>query len=447
MPLRVLLLVVSVAINATLLAAFAFRPALAPTVVRNIFEHGSNTAPTADLPRHSSPADAAAQAEADARRAAARQAQLWSMLKTEDLAALVARLRAAGFSAAVVRAIVDAQIEARFAGRIKELTRANEETPYWKPDLNMYSGNSKLYAELSQIYRERSRALRELLGKDAMAWGGLDPTAAQLRQYGNLSPAKIDLVQRINDDYAEMTSQIRTAMQGVTLPEDREKLALLEREKHADLAAVLSPEELAAYEMRTSPITNRLRSAFAIMDVSEQEFRSIYGIYQPLADKLFPTVGGMYTPEMSEQRREATKQVNAQVKAALGDARFAQFERATNSEFQQLYRMSQTDNLPFDTIARAFDVRTATAENSMKIMNDRALSNDEKRRQLENLATTARTQILSTLGPTVGPTYVQNANWLNYIQQGGAVTFMPEGGTSYRRLPTTPPAGTTPPTK
>src|SRR5258707_692709 len=86
-----------------------------------------------------------------------------------------------------------------------------------------------------------------------------DVSATQRRQFGNLSRQKVDSVQRIEDDYSEMTSAIRAAMAGITLPEDRDKLALLAREKHADLAAVLTPGELADYELRSSPITSLLR--------------------------------------------------------------------------------------------------------------------------------------------------------------------------------------------
>lgn len=427
MKLRLLLLAGSATINLAFAAAFILRPSLAPAGVRHVFhlgERGPQTGPSPDA----TPRKAAA---------AAPSAPLWSAFATDDLGTLVARLRSAGFPPIVVRAIVDAEIERRFSARMKALTRGLEDTPYWKPDPSYFTGNSKLFEEVSQIYRERSRLLRDLLGKDSLAYGMGDPTELQRRQFGNLSQAKVDLVQRITDDYAEMSSQVRAAMQGVQLPEDREKLAFLEKEKVADLAAVLTPEELAEYQMRSSAVTSRLRTAMSILDASESEFRRIYEIQQPYADLLYPTSPLFYTSDTGEKRRDALATINAQIKQQLGEERALQYQRATNNEFQQLYRIGQRDGIAFDSLVRAYDARTIAADASQKIYNDRSLSADQRRAALQELAQTTRTQILSTLGPNAGPTYVENSRWLRHIEGGGAITITPDGNMVYRSPPPT----------
>ncbi len=435
LPMKPVVLIIgtSLAANAALLGLFAARPNLAPPSVRSFFT-ASDTTPAQS---------AASLSAAQPGKRSSVAAPWWHSLETPDLTTLVARLRAAGFPPAILRSIIDAEIEARFAPRIQALTRELNETPYWKPDPSLYAGNTRLFESISQIYRERSQLLRGLLGQDAFAYSGVDPSAAQQRQYGNLSEAKISLVQRIVDDYAEMIGQVRTAMQGVTLPEDREKLALLEREKRADLAAMLTPAELADYEMRSSPITGRLRTPLSIMNASEAEFRKIFEIQQPYANVISPGVG-LITMEMSQQRRDATAKINEQIKAALGDERFAQYERASQSEFQQLHRLGTAEGVSYDAMAKAFSVRGPTATASAAIMNDRNLSADDKRNALKNLAQTARTEILSTLGPTVGPAYAEGARWLTHIAQGGSVSIMPDGNMSYRMSPPMNPPGTTP---
>lgn len=431
MKLLPVVLVGSLAANAALATLFVNRPALAPPALRAFFMPAKTAEPTAaEAKMEAARAErAATRAVAEAR---AQRSKLWRALHTEDLKTLAAQLRAAGFPTAVVRAIVDAQVEARFAPQIRELKRATEETPYWKPDPTMYSGNSEVFTKLSQIYRERAKVMREVLGQDALAWGATDPTAAQRRQFGDIAPAKIDLVQRINDDYAEMSAQVRTAMQGVTLPEDREKLALLEREKRADLAALLTPQELNDYEMRSSPVTSRLRSALSVMEASEAEFLAIYKIQQPFVDTLYSSSNMVTTRSSFEQRRELTAQVNEQVKAALGEARFLEYQRATNYEYQGLHRMAQVENLPVTAVAQAFDVRASTAEASDKIMNDRSLTPEARTAALQTLAQSAHNQIISAVGPKVGNAYANNAQWLTYIKQGGAISIMPDGNLSYR---------------
>lgn len=430
MKLRLLVLFSSAVLNAALLGAFIARPSLAPSSLRGVF--GGESAP-ANAPRPpSGPKGASA--------APAAKPELWSALHSPDIATLVARLREAGFPAFIIRAIADVEIERVFRPRLQALSRAFHETPYWKSEPGYYSGNPRLFEQLNQIYRERSRVLRDLLGQDAFAMGGMDPTALQRMQFGNLSPAKIDLVQRINDDYNDMMGQVRAAMQGVTLPEDREKLALLEREKRADLAAVLTTEELADYEMRTSPITSRLRSTFNIMEVSEAEFRAVYKVHEPFKDILYPTAVTYFSSEMMDQRREAQQAVNQQIKAALGEARWPEYQRASDSDFQQLYRLGQRDNVAYDTLVRVHNLRTTTSEAALRILDDRAMPSEQKRAALTDLANGARSQILAALGPTTGPAYADNSRWLVGLQHGRVTSVASDGiSTMTRTLPLPPP--------
>lgn len=435
MKLLAALLAGSLAINAALFVAFTVKPTLAPSVLRDYFPSGTPGASA----RHSSGAQSPLGSAAGVKPRDAKPAagvSLWATLDTEDLPALIARLRAAGFSRTVVRAIVNARLEEKFAARMKEITAPIENTPFWKPDpLNGMLGLPAYYEQYSQISRERSRVLRELLGNDFYAYAA-DPTAAQKRQFGSMSAAKVDLVQRINDDYAEMTSQIRASMQGITLPEDREKLALLEREKRADLASLLSPEEFADYEMRSSPVTSRMRAALTIMDASESEFQTLFKIQQAYQERINPSTGlGFVSSDMMTQRTEAQKQQADQIKAALGEARAAEFARASNSDYQQIHRLTQRDGLPIATANQAFALRDSAAQESTRIMNDPSLDIEAKRGALKSLGQSTRQQLVNTLGQNAGTSYAQSARWVTQLENGGSLGLTPDGLLSYRNLP------------
>jgi hypothetical protein len=434
MKLPVIVLLASLAANAALTVVFVTRPSVAPPILRDYLtgRPAEVEAATAANERQAARADQNARVAASRTEAARRQ--LWASLDTNDLPQLVERLRAAGFSRVVIRSIINAKLEERFEAKMRDLTAPLEALPYWKPDPTSGMGMMSFYEQYNQIYRERSRALRELLGSEFFTAYSADPSAALRRQYGNLPQAKIDLVQRIVDDYAEMTSQVRAAMQNVTLPEDREKLALLEREKKADLASLLSPQELEDYEMRSSPVTTRLRQAFTIMDASEGEFRSIYKIQQAYYDSINPPTG-MMTSDMMTARTDAQKKQADQLRAALGDARYREFARASNSDYQQLYRMAQRDNVPIEAANRAFDLRDTLAQESSRIINDRVLDTEAKRTALKTLGQNARIQIVGTLGPNLGTSYSQTARWLTHVENGGALTPTPDGNVSYRSLP------------
>jgi hypothetical protein len=427
-----LLLGLSVAVNIGLLSAFVIKPTLAPPAVRGVFQSSAASDETATSRRLAAEKRASSTQPAT-NSAASAQSQLWATLDSDDLPTLIKRLRAAGFSRSVILGILNARLEGRFTERMKALTGDLENTPYWKPD-PMNSPGNKYWEEYSQIYRERSRMLRELLGDDSMAWGGSDVAAAQRRQFGNIPKEKIDMVQRINDDYAEMTSQIRASTQGITLPEDREKMALLEREKRADLAAVLSPQELEEYEMRSSPVTSRMRNTLSIMDANEAEFRAMFKVQQAFNDRVNPMMSGVISSRMMDDRREAQKEMNEQMKTVLSPERYNDYTRASNTEYQLLHRLGQKDNIPTETLTRAFGIRDGIAAESVKIADDTALTTEQKRAALTELAQKGRTQILSTLGPGAGETYAQSARWLTTIERGSGVVFGPDGNPMPRTI-------------
>lgn len=435
-----LVLTASVIVNAGCFALLLINPRLAPPAVRDflpaVFHPEANAiaATGQKSPVPSAPVAASAVSERVPR---------WSAFASGDLSTLVANLRAAGFSPLIIRAIVTAQIDARFRERMNALVGPAADTPFWKPEsVSFLSSSSKVYAEYSQIYRERSALLRQLLGNEALADSANEATAAQRRQYGDIPSNKIELVQRIADDYAEMTAQVQSGSQGIMLPADREKIALLAREKRADLAAILTPEELEGYEMRTSTVTSRMRQALTLMDATEEEFRAIFRAQQPLADVLYPT--GTFGSDAAQQRTNALKTVAETLKAALGEQRFAEYTRATDYEYQNLVRIAQRDNLPIDRINAVYGLRDTVAKESSRIYDDKQLGPEEKRAALATLGQSIKSQILGTLGQTAGTAFMQSAQWATAPERGWVIRLGPDGQmNSFMSLP--PPSPPKPP--
>jgi hypothetical protein len=423
------LLVLSLAANAAMLIAFAAWPALAPPEWAQVFAGQSARAasgPSGPAAKNSPSAPA--------------PAKLWDRLQsgTADLRQLMVRLREAGFPPLVIRWVISALVDARIAQRSDELLGPAALLPYWKSD--EFTGfdffrDSKRSEIFNQLFRERSRQLRELLGDDATY--ATDPTAEQRRRFGDLSPAKIDAVQRIVDDYEEMMSQVRTAAGGVTLQEDREKLRLLENEKHADLAAVLTAQELEDYETRSHYLMWRLRGAMTLMDATEQEFRAIFAAQKSVEEQLrvMRPSDAQILSRSADQPGAPQAQMNQQLKAALGEQRFAEYSRAMNGEYQMLVRFTQRENLPIETAVRVFSLRDDVARESNRIYDDTGLTLAQKQIALQALGQQTRAQILSALGSTAGPAYAQTAaRWLTTVERGGAVSFGPENQMTTRKL-------------
>ncbi|HVS53928.1 MAG TPA: hypothetical protein VHD62_16350 [Opitutaceae bacterium] len=399
------LLGLSLAANAALFVTIGRHPRIVPPAFRDFFARPFGATEVAAAPVAAKPPTSAA------------KTPLWSTVPANDLNALVARLRALGFPPSIVRAIVGAEVAARYNSRLRELTSPDPNTPYWRTSPYATFDSARM-AEYTRLQTERSRLLRDLF-KDPFFTAD-DVSPAQRRRFGNLPSQKIDMLQRIEDDYSEMISAARGATNGIMLPEDREKLALLARERHADLAGVLTPEELADYELRSSPLTTMLARELGNFDANEAEFRAIFQAHQAYSDK-FPGGGGVIS---FQDRGAAAQELQAQLKSALGDQRYADYQRETDRDYQQLSRLAERANLPAATAASAFDVRYAVAAQTQQIADDASLDADQKRAALQLLAQNTRTQLTALLGPTVGPMFVNTSNrWLNQVERGMAVSF------------------------
>ncbi len=401
-----LIIYLSVLANLAFAVALAVQPDLIPLPARDFFVRHFHIASSTSAPE-----------VAAAARTSTPPPKLWSTLATTDLRTLVQRLLAAGFPPDIIRAIVRAQLAEHYTPLIRALAEPDPNTPYWKqPSRYMMSGDKRI-AEINRLQQEQAKITRDLFSEMLAPLG--EPTPAQRRQFGNLPLMKIEAVQRINDDYTEMDGALKAGFNGVMLKEDLDKQALLDQEKHADLAAVLSPDELAEYEMRTSPITNFLRNQMTAFDASKAEFTAIYQAEKDANDKL---PGGVASD--NQTRAPVQKEMEDALRAALGDARYTDYIRSMNNEYRQLTQIADRADLPAGTASTAFDVRDAAAAESNRIYDDKSMDIEQKRTALQALAQTTRDQLGAVLGPTAGPAYLNAAQgWLNNIASGAAVSF------------------------
>lgn len=372
----------------------------------------------------------------------------WASLNPGDLHSLVARLRAAGFPPATIRAIINAQVNDQLRSKFVEMSAHLETKPFWATDGVIVGYNDpKALALFREMGRESNRLLKDALGPDFPDTNS-ETSDYQRRRFGDLPKDKIDQLQRITEDYDDLRQQTTAAARGLMLPEDREKLALLEKEKRADLAKVLTPQELDDYLMRTSNTTMQLRTALTAFNASESEFRTIYQAKAAFDEKYsFQNMGNYLGADIMKDRNAAQAQVAEQLKAALGEARYAEYARASDREFQAINRIAQQANLPDTAAVQAYNLRDTASKESNRIFADTSLSTDQKRSALQTLAQSTRTQLNATLGAEAGGTYLKVAeNWLGRIEHGAAITFTEGGGTSSRSLPTARPTNAAAPT-
>ena len=431
----------SILVNVALLSAIAMRPSLAPPSVEAIlvrrFHLGSEVAPLKSREVLLSPS---AVRRGIPEPVPIKGPALGAFFATEDFAVMTARMRAAGFPAGVIAEIARREVDARYEARINALTALDPNTPFWKTSPDAIAKANRIGVQMSQLIQEREKAYRDAVN-DPFFFQEAALDIGQRRMWGDLPRTKLDRIQRIEDDYADMIANARTSANGILLAEDRQKLELLEREKQTDIAALLSPEELAEYKLRTGApgVASRLR----LFNPTEAEYRIIAQATGEM-NRNGQTNGT--PPATPDQRREILQSFETQLKAALGSSRYAELVLTSNPEFQYLSQAAEADHLPAATVRQAFSLRDQVVQESNRIFDNPALDAAQKRTALQQLAQNTRNQLLSTLGPSSGPEYLKIAeSWLSNVANGSAVSFVTNGplgnvSPTFRRLPVAPAA-------
>jgi hypothetical protein len=386
MNLKVIVVVGSLSLNAALAAVLVVRYATAETISQPKVEEATaptvvNREPVASLS--------------------------WQELAQTGDQELVARLRSEGFPADVIRRVVMARLDERFAARRRAFAAKIGPRPYWKGYSGPYSDallDPELLAQRRALQKEYTDALQQVIGtyysEYEMLW--------LRREYGDLPAAKISLVAAINNDYQELQSRVRGAIKLVEFPEDRLQLEYLETERRRDLAQILTPEEMMEYDFRASPTARNLHSQLASFEPSEAEYRAIFQ-----AERAFEQQMGDRSLEADETRRLR----HAQVQAVLSPERFADYKVKTSGSYRPLLALVTDLKLPETAIASAIGIQHDITLRADILRNDPSLANDQRNAQLAALSREATQRLTAVLGQDGFDSYRNIGNgWIGRLQ-------------------------------
>lgn len=341
---------------------------------------------------------------------------LWSRFTDATDADYADRLKAEGLPLPVVRALVQARISARFAARLKALQPSPGRDEYWRghaylPDTTL---SPQARAARRQIQREISEAVSAALGSDADV-ATPHELAMRARTYGNLPVEKIEQVEALVRDYAELQAQVRDSAQGVTLPEDRELYRLLERERRTELAALMTPEELLEYDLRNSPSASAVRGLTRYFEPTEEEYRALVQLRLDF-DRQF---GATNLSEEEQARKRAAEVVLAQeVKGLLSPERFAEYELTANNDFRNTAMTLGQFNFDLPVVREVMTLRRDITARAAAIESNPAYTTEQRAAELVALYREASSKLTSQLGPKAYESLERNnaGSWLRKLQ-------------------------------
>ncbi|MEO7800251.1 MAG: hypothetical protein ABIY47_21255 [Opitutaceae bacterium] len=316
---------------------------------------------------------------------------IWPAMQTDDLAAQITRLQAAGFPKNIIYPIISARVDEAFRGRFQAIPQEKTDTPFWK----LRSRTSKLDLARSELHREKQKLLTDLLGEDPGDTGVPEPMQRILEQrlVHSVPTEKLGDVQKLLSEFADKRSNLARGSDATAY---HKYIAALERTQRAALAQILSPGELVEYELRMSESAEYLRFDLADFDANEAEFRRIFPLWQSLNERFGEKIS--IRSDTPQDRVEARRQLVDQVKAALGSPRGEDYERATDRNYRNAKKLVERLQLPPETANQLWSLQKETQQRAKLIAGDAALSRDEQNRQIAVLAEQARAQVTAALG-------------------------------------------------
>ncbi len=188
------------------------------------------------------------------------------------------------------------------------------------------------------------------------------PSAALPPDLLRLAIAKAARVEKIKRDYDEVRAKAAAdyAAAGKSFPGGLNgflrQLALLEREKRADLAAVLTPLELEDLELRESHAGKTVRSRLGDTAATDEEIRAAFRLLWAHEDRFALTFD--LSPAALLERETDRRQMNGGLRAALGDALFARWLEGEGAEYSRMAAVAARQGLPVEAGLQLWQVRS-----------------------------------------------------------------------------------------
>ena len=310
----------------------------------------------------------------------------WRQVESEDYQEYIANLRSIGCPEQTIRDIIVADVNKLYAARENALKKKPEPGPDGAVAETPAQELERL-RQLRAVQQEKRWVVKELLDVDLPldllpSSGSRDYHAFEVA-LSSLPAEKRDAVQFLQEDYWKKSDALKEMHEKKKTPEFVAEYRQLNDSLRQELAKLLTPQELEDYDIRTSATAKQLGAALATyFRPSESEFRQIYrakteyedAIQQLSALTASPAgpVEGADPKVLAQQRaaeRQALEQARAsaqarldeQIKSALGDERYSEYQRSQDRPYDLLARLGMRYGLPQEKVLEAYEFQKSFA--------------------------------------------------------------------------------------
>lgn len=297
-----------------------------------------------------------------------RQFFNWSEVESPDYPTYIANLRRIGMPEKTIRDIIVADINELYAERMaKELILPEQK--WWLPEPEMDAFEAAMN-QVQALEAEKNQMLTALLGAgwetsrnnnpaNFVRFDG--PVLNGLSREAKLAVQRIELSQR-------------RAIQEALDPAEQSRL---QAETRAQLAQVLTPDQLEEYLLRYSSTADQMREELRGFGADADEFRRIFRARDPFDQRIAALTGD--DPVTRQRRAELELSREEAIRQALGATRAPLYEMTQNPLFRVAQDQAEQRGAPPEKVLPIFEIHRAVEQEVARIQTDQSLSEDQRR--------------------------------------------------------------------
>ena len=339
----------------------------------------------------------------------------WRLVESEDYKKYIANLRAIGCPEETIRDIIIADVNKLFESRKQAMKVAStNKFQFWKAG-NPFAAmmDPDRIQKQQELNKEKRALLKELLGvtvdEKPDLFAAVNPFETML---DFLPSSKQTQIMEVMQSY--QAKLMKGLGGGAPDTEDMKQIQKVQKEMDAELAKILTPQEKEDYDLRLSQTAMMMRMQLASFDPNEQEFRDVFKLKKKFDDEY--SVLGVPSQDKADQEKRAAaqKELDAQIKNALGEPRFVEYQRSSDFAYQGIAKVAEREGLSKDSAVKVYDMKKIAEEQATKLRQEKSLSTEQRQQALQAVRAETERSIKEVFGDKAFESYQKQptAYWL-----------------------------------
>ena len=344
----------------------------------------------------------------------------WREVESADYKEYIAKLRDIYCPEETIRDIIVADINKLYVAREAALKVPGDEEASTSSDRARRIAPFERRKQLREIQKEKNALLKELLGIDLP----LDPLRGRGDRnyelfeaaFKSLPAEKRELVREIQETYWQTSDNLKDKYANKRTAEYIEEYKRANVERKAQLANVLTPDELDEYEMRTTNVGPNMQSSLEGFNPTEDEFKTIYRIRKAIEEPYGGLLGagasldveGNVTVQDQRAYSDRQKEIADKIKEALGPERAREYELSQDYNYRSLRQLGDRFGLAPEVVTQSYDLQINYRDQQRQLRSNRALTPEQRNAALQQLSTSHQAQFAQLVGERAAKAFQNN---------------------------------------